>query len=205
MHDQLNTKFVLIAGLLTGLMFFVWGFAIHMSPLQNWAFHLFKNGSALEEIVQKHIDSNGAHFSMGGLFCHVALDKDIPNREVLLSQNLMFTLLSDLATGVLLAAFFDLFVQPRHVKEGAIAGAFLAATHFLSETLESIVWYRFSPRFAVFETVDSLNLVAAGILLTVLASKIHSGGGGSSVGSSSYGTPSSSGRSAPGSSRKKRA
>jgi len=191
MHDQLNTKFVLIAGLLTGLMFFVWGFAIHMSPLQTWAFHRFKNATALEEAVAKSIDSNGAYTSSGGLFCHVNFDKDVPDREVLLMRNLLLTLLSDLGTGVLLAAFFDLFVQPRHVKEGAIAGGFLAAAHLLAETLEAMVWYGFSPRYAVFETVDSLNLVAAGVLLTVLATKIHSG---ARVSGGSHATPSASTR-----------
>jgi len=197
MHDQLNTRFVLIAGLLTGLMFFAWGFALHMSPLEKWTFHRFKNTS-VEEAAQKSIDGNGVYGASSGMFCHISFDKDVPNREALLPQNLMFTLLSDLATGIVLAAFWDLFVQPRHVREGAIAGCFLAGTHFLSETIEGMIWYGYSPRYVLFETIDSMNLVAAGVLLTVLASKIHT------AGSASHGTPSTSTRSTTASGKKKK-
>jgi len=196
MNYQLNTKFVVMAGLLTGLMFFVWGFAMHMSPLGEWTFLRFKNPTSVEDSIQKNIEQNGVYGSSAGLLCQVAFLPGVPNREVLLPRNLVLTLLTDLATGVLLAAFFDLFVRPSHIKDGAVAGAFLAATHFAAETLEGMIWYGYGPRFVVFETIDSLNLVAAGVLLTFLASKIQSSGAGA--------TPPSSVRPAPGSSRKRK-
>lgn len=155
----MSAKFLLISGVVGGLVIFVWGFVTHSAIPQPM--YEFKDAKAVTESVHANAPQNGVYMTRNGLFAVVAFLPDLGDKfkEDDFSTMLPYLIrefLSSVLVAMLLATAI-VVVKANNARSAAGIAAFFALIAWLSQHVSMWNWYGFSPGFILLGALDLIG------------------------------------------------
>ena len=170
----MNTKFLLSAALLGGVVLFAFSAAYHMLlPWETWALSEFKDSKALNEAVRANAPRNGMYMTREGVFAAVAFLPDSSDKTAQMGPAMVREFGKDILVALLLALILSWTRTSTALGRGALLGAVgLAAA--VSEHISDWNWYGFSGPFTLLTMGDIIiGWFLAGLAIGWLMGKMH--------------------------------